>query len=142
MSPEKCARLEAESQNMINFAMLCARIQKAGGRAFYFEHPRGAETWADDEVVALQEHVVNFDHCRLGLVSPKGQPMKKATSLLTNSRFVCDAFEGLYCACGEEHCQIQGSQLGCKLSRWAARYPPLMCHKLANAAIQWADATP
>ena len=142
MPPVKCARLEEESQNMINFSMLCSRIQKAGGRAFYFEHPRYAETWGDDQVVAMQDDAVNFDQCRLGLVSPKGQPMKKATSLLKTSRFVCDAFEGLVSACGGEHCQIQGRQLGCKLSRWVARYPPLMCQKLANAAIQWADANP
>ena len=63
MSPEKCALLESESQHLINFAMLCARIQKAGGRAFYFEHPRMAETWGDDEVVAMDDDIVHFDQC-------------------------------------------------------------------------------
>ena len=53
---------------------------------------------------------VTFDQCAVGLKVPGGAaPIRKRTTLLTNSLHIKALFEDKQCECEEDHVQIQGS---------------------------------
>lgn len=79
----------AEALTYINISIQIPSEQARAGRGFAFEHPDTATSWA---TLALKQawqqiqgsQLARFDHCRFGLTSPRGEPMKKATKLWTN----------------------------------------------------------
>ena len=79
---------------------------------------------------------VHFDQCALGLKAPDGRPMKKRTTLMTNSIEIVNRFSDKQCSCSKKHCRTQGAQHGLLLSAYAAHYPPEMCSLLADAALE------
>ncbi len=138
MHPEiKAARLR-EADAMVDFAMFLAKQQVQSGRYFVFEHPLSATSWSLPSVKAVAElegvRRASFDQCAFGLKSPRGQPMKKPTALLTNSAFVYSAFNGKSCRCDQPHLHIIGSEDYVRLAGFAAHYPPALCQALAEAA--------
>ena len=123
---------------LLDFAMLCARIQHRAGRKFYFEHPRRATSWCRNQVKDVERLSgvikVHFDQCALGLCSPSGKPLKKPTTIMTNSMALVNNLKGKKCTCKTlPHKQIMGMEQGVKLSIWAAAYPKPMCRLLAAA---------
>ena len=91
------------------------------------EPPASARSWALPSMVALMNRPgvvqVSFDQCRLGLRDLEGKPLRKRTSLATNSPILARTFEGFRCNCTTPHGLIQGSQHGVKMSVFAHRYP-------------------
>ena len=68
---------------LFGFAVMLAGLQHRAGRRFKLEQPAGAGSLQRDNVLELLRdptiYTTKFDQCRFGLVSPLGNPMKKAT---------------------------------------------------------------
>ena len=62
-------------------------------------------------------------------------PIKKRTSVLTNSRRLYDALHGRFCDGSHTHQVIQGSEGGMKRSTAAQEYPPQFCHAICEAFL-------
>ena len=144
MEPMTLAVRRAESDVLLEFAMICAKGQLFAGRRFYFEHPQTATSWTRAAVVHVLSlpgvFSVDCHQCAFGLKSPLGMPIRKATRLLTNSYGIRARFEGKLCTCTVPHRRVEGSEGGHRLSVWSQRYPSAMCQALAEAAIEEALA--
>lgn len=103
MKPRQRKKRWAEANCLLDFAMLCARHQHASGLKFFFEHPRRASSWDRSTVKRVSKlpgvQMVHFDQCCVGLKSPGGVPMKKATTFMTNSKAIADRFRDMKCTC-------------------------------------------
>ena len=139
MPPAVLASRKAEADVLLSFAMACATIQHRAGRLFYFEHPQTASSWGEPAVVSVRGlpgvFPVDVHQCRFGLKSPRGEPIRKATRLLTNSHEIYARVARKLCVCQVPHRRIEGNQDGHRLSVWAQRYPIDMCKALAEAAV-------
>ena len=124
-----------EANIMLNLAMEVAARQVVQGRYFVFEHPATARSWSTQavrDVMAMRGvRLAAFDQCRYGLKSPSGRPIRKRAWFLTNCSFVFEEFDGKLCNCTQRHQHVIGSDLGEKLSAWAAHYPPALCRALS-----------
>ena len=125
----------------LEHSMECAKAQVIAGRIFCFEHPASATSWRQQCVKDVESmpgvHKVTLDQCMLGLRSKgSGIPMRKRTTLLTNSRFIVAAFSGCRCDRSHEHQRIEGAEAGVKRSVWAQRYPEGFVQKLAQCALE------
>ena len=68
--------------------------------------------------------LAHFDQCQFGLVTDVAKlPVKKRTSILTNSQAVYSALHGKYCPNDHKHQIISGSEGGKKRSQSAQCYP-------------------
>ena len=134
------ARL-AEARLFWNYALDVAMSQIIGGRGFCLEHPATATSWSEPKVMEILAmpgvRIVTFDQCRFGLKSPSGSPIKKATKLMTNMNSIEARFSNKRCQCQVPHREIQGSEMGHRLSVWAQTYPDPMVRALADAAVEW-----
>lgn len=114
MEPMTLAVRRAESDVLLEFAMICAKGQLFAGRRFYFEHPQTATSWTRAAVVHVLSlpgvFSVDFHQCAFGLKSPLGMPIRKATRLLTNSSGIRARFEGKLCTCTVPHRRVEGSE--------------------------------
>ena len=138
MSEETKTERFKESDTLLEFAMVLAKVQYQGGRFFVFEHPERASSWKNKkvEVVASWPLVrkVTFDQCRVGLQAPiSKRPMRKRTTLMTNSVHIYNEFKDLKCMCADSHAVVQGAEYGISLATHAAIYPPRMCDMIAGA---------
>ena len=121
-------------------AVVAARYQHKMNRLFFLEHPQRATSWKRLQE-QLQEdpmdgtYFVDFHQCRYGLVSPRGEPMKKATRIWTNNKKLVQELTNKKCNCKAHHRRIEGNQDGYKLSVWSQCYPPLLCKALARCAL-------
>lgn len=78
--------------------------------------------------------LAEFDQCQFGLTSKETKtPVKKRTSLLTNSLKVYEAFHQKFCPNDHTHQVISGSEGGMKRSTYAQCYPDAMCKAIAKA---------
>ena len=75
--------------------------------------------------------------CRTGLCAPGSTseelPIRKRTTLMTNSQSVVDIFKKLQCKCRVPHFHVQGSHNGIPVSKHCQIYTPGLCDKLAEA---------
>ena len=138
MKPELLAEKWVCADSYLDGCMNFAKRQASQGKWFAFEHPLRASSWkraSVQEVMALEGvQTVRFDQCVLGLKSPvKEEPIKKPTTIMSNSQAMIDAFTGVTCRCIVPHKQIQGSEGGIQLSKYCQVYPPPMARKLAEA---------
>lgn len=141
MGPLVCEQRFADADCMLDFSMMVANRQVKAGRLFCHEHPQGASSWRRPSVIELssqqQVHLVTFDQCRTGLRTPSGdKPLKKPTTLMTNSNAIRDLFAPLRCICTEEHGVIQGTDMGYQVSTWCQVYTPELCRLLADGVQQ------
>ena len=131
----------ADADCMLEFSMIVANRQIKANRLFCHEHPQGASSWRRRAVSELSSknevHLVTFDQCRVGLRTPSGdKPLKKPTTLMTNSNAIQQLFSPLRCNCTEEHGIIQGNEMGYRVSTWCQVYTPEFCSLLAEAVRQ------
>ena len=111
-----------EGEILLDFSMyVCAQQMRLGAK-FVHEHPARATSWTRSSVTSLVNQppctVTLFDQCSVGLVSPKGTPVKKKTKLLSNAPRIADLFAVARCKCSVKHREIQGSENGHKMSTW------------------------
>ena len=136
-----------EADNLLDFSMYLCRFQALEGRYFLFEHPSRASSWERQSVKDILDlpgvACTTFDQCRTGLVSPgdNPKPMKKRTTLMSNSSAVQRIFRPLQCHCEPgAHQPIEGSIDGLSLSTWAQHYTAQLCERMAEAvSAQLAD---
>ena len=138
-TPEEYHDRMQKAELMFNYAMELAAIQVRGGRNFVLENPNAASSWQLQSVQSAlvdwnNAQFVSFDQCRLGLVSPLGNPIKKRTRFLTNCSRVVHHFSMMQCQCENPHTRVQGSEAGRRLSTWCQVYPRELCDLLVTAA--------
>jgi len=121
----------------IRFVMELYAIQHAAGRYFLHEHPAGAMSWAEAEVmqIALMPNVVIVvgDQCQYNAEDTVGSPIKKPTKFMTNSSCIGDALSrrcsGKLGACsrpkGGHHALCNGAR-----AKAAAIYPFALCRAI------------
>ena len=104
-------------------------------RGFTIEQPHGSAMLKDSPIARLSQQpgvkTVRFDQCMLGAQDEGQQPVKKATSFLTNRRWRrvvkrCDGHRG------KPHGILQGRFRGCSRTAMAAVYPKRLCQAVAQ----------
>ena len=104
-------------------------------RGFTIEQPHGSAMLKDSPIARLLQQpgvkTVRFDQCMLGAQDESQQPVKKATSFLTNRRWRrvvkrCDGHRG------KPHGILQGRFRGCSRTAMAAVYPKRLCQAVAQ----------
>ena len=107
------------------------------------EQPAGAGSLQRDNVLELLRdptiYTTKFDQCRFGLVSPLGNPMKKATIFVTNSPGLHHQFNEVKCLGKHKHVRIEGVEAGQRLSAWAQNYPRKMSDLIVRSMMSASD---
>eukprot|EP00971_Amphidinium_carterae_P082871 1639536-Amphidinium_carterae.1 len=84
------------------------------GRHFLVEQPAGSSMYSQSEwqTVSKQQQLfsVTFPQCATGLISPRGHPIQKQTTLLASDELLLSAFQGLACSCTTPHLPLAGSE--------------------------------
>ena len=123
MLPAVKAQRFQEAHCLLDFAMMLAQNRINENRFFCHEHPQKATSWQGESVRRILQNpgvqLVAFDQRRVGLKTPEsGQPLRKRTTLLTNSPAIVNLFSPLQCNCQVEHAVIQGSEAGVQISKY------------------------
>ena len=97
MDPARVQQIVSEGRVHLNFMASLYRRQVARGKYFLHEHPSGAQSWKEPQIMALMKdptvHTVVAHQCMYGLTTP-GRPgegrkaAKKSTRFMTNSVFM------------------------------------------------------
>ena len=129
MTKERYEAKWAHGMLLLRHAMDVCMLQYRSGRCFFFEHPARATSWGTEVVRRIQElpgvHCVNFDMCRLGLVSKASRtPMRKRTTIMTNCHALSMSLQGKLCTRDHEHVPIHGNEGGMSRAAFAQIYPP------------------
>ena len=122
------AELDAAIKHLAFAVFLCLK-QAAEGRKFVFEHPVGASSW-QFALVSKLLHVedaerVNFDFCQIGMeitVQDTVLPVKKRTSVVTNSKRLAKALLQRQCPGVHTHADIIGGRI-----KQCEVYPDAFC---------------
>ena len=142
MSPTTYNYRMKKAMGLLRFSLMLAHQQINNGNFFILEHPASASSWSNSTVrdfILCHPSVVKitFDQCRFGLRCPDGSmPIKKGTTLMTNSPHCLRMFQDMRCMCTEQHKVIQGtcSATGKALSTFCQHYPPGLCQCIAHVA--------
>ena len=125
---------------LLDFAMRVAKIQVKAKRIFIFEHPVSASSWTQrcvQEVLSMPRvGKATFDQCRFHLRGGCGGLHQKRTTFMSNSQFVLDKFDKMYCSRDHKHEVIQGSFHGESRALAASRYPPELCDAIVQASLK------
>ena len=93
-----------QGKKLLRFACKVCEVCAAMGSTFLLEHPWAAKSWQERclrQVQALPGAVrVRCDQCQFGLVDRRGQPVQKATGLVTNNHGMA---QQLAKRCSREH---------------------------------------
>ena len=145
MNPLHLERKWQEAHLYVDFCMIHALEQWKRGLWFCFEHPARASSWQRSNVQQIAAlpgvQKTEFHQCRLGLKTPvTGEPIKKATALMSNAPAIAEAFSQMRCNCTVPHRHIEGSEGGIQLSKWCQCYPRNLCALLAQCVQQTLQA--
>ena len=136
-SKEEIKRREDGADVHLQFVDKLYRIQIDQGRYFLHEHPDGAGSWKNPYILDLWNHEsverVTGDQCQYGQHDGKGNPVKKPTGWLSNSKHVLRALgrrcSGTGGSCsrprGGRHAHAEG-----RVARQAAVYPFKLCEAI------------
>ena len=136
-SKEEIKRREEAADVHLQFVYKLYRIQIDQGRYFLHEHPDGAGSWKNPYILDLWNHEsverVTGDQCQYGQHDGKGNPVKKPTGWLSNSKHVLRALgrrcSGTGGSCsrprGGRHAHAEG-----RVARQAAVYPFKLCEAI------------
>ena len=122
----------AEAHTYLDWSMSLCQKQAQGGKYFIFEHPASATSWERQSVKDVADldgtHIVTFDMCRFGMMSPDGSmPLQKPTKVMTNMPTVLQRLSNSRCICTVPHRPIRGTQAGVAVSKHAQVYPFKFC---------------
>ena len=138
MDKEVKAKRFEEAKCLLDFSMMLAQKQISANRFFCHEHPYTSWRRASVRALASRPDVqtVSFDQCRVGLQTPVSQePLRKRTTLMTNSQLLAQRFATLQCQCAKPHAVIQGSQGGLSISTYCQIYTPELVNQLVESVI-------
>lgn len=137
MDRETWRKRWAQACGYIDHSMDCALLQIRLNRKFMYEHPWKASSWELPSVQHVLQmdtvKVVTFDMCAVGMTSPAGLPVRKRTSIMTNSSFLYDQLVNRQCCGCHEHRPIEGSERGYSMSKWCQKYPAPLVEILQSA---------
>ena len=144
MDPQKEIDMKNEGMIHLRHSIECAQRQVLRGRRFCLEHPSGASSWTEPDMLALlalpDVRTLTFDQCMVGLVTMVNQePVRKRTKFATNCPHVYANFHQLKCDKSHSHCVLQGSEGGVKRTAFAQCYPPPMVNLLLKSAAGWSS---
>lgn len=138
---EKLSRENAflQALQFLEFCCLLMDMQISDGRHVIFEHPWRAMSWQHPAIIALSKRdgmkKIRFDMCMFGMVSPVEKvPLQKPTVFMTTLGTLVPKLDKMTCrGAHSRHKTIEGMEGNIKLSRWAQRYPDLLCEAIAEA---------
>lgn len=126
----------AQGNAFLEHSMMGARKQVQKKKKFMFEHPWRASSWDQPSVESVRAmedvYTVDFDMCAVGMLSPKGSPVRKRTRIMSNCYSLIQRLRSCQCSRDHEHRTVQGSELGHKMSTWCQIYPPGLVQILAE----------
>ena len=125
----------AEARLHLRFAVELYKAQMDEGRLFVHEHPWGAKSWLEEEIMELIQKpeviLVKGDQCRFGLLSKEGEVVKKPTGFLTNSPQTAKEL-ARECDGRHRHRQLAGGSR----CQQAQVYPPELCKAICRGAAR------
>ena len=119
-------------------------VQHRDGRLLLHEHSQQASSW-DEECIAKMlstegVHDIDMDQCQLGQKDESGNPVKKPTRWISNSKCILDA---LAWGCGGRHgwCDSDGQwrkHTPChgRVATAAAIYPFRLCKAILQGLVE------
>lgn len=138
-SPVETARLLRRSRAQVRFCIRQLRKQKARGGEFMFEHPWGAETWEDEEMIPMKRKygVRRVDMCAYGLRCPDTKlPIRKATGLMLSRRPEDRGMKLHTCSGCPEHRVVEGKLLdGRNVSEFVAQYTTKFVQEMMDLCV-------
>lgn len=138
-SPVETARLLRRSRAQVRFCIRQLRKQKARGGEFMFEHPWGAETWEDEEMIPMKRKygVRRVDMCAYGLKCPDTKlPIRKATGLMLSRRPEDRGMKLHTCPGCPEHRVVEGKLLdGRNVSEFVAQYTTKFVQEMMDLCV-------
>lgn len=110
--PRERERKLVEARVLLHFAVQVCMLQLREGRDFSFEHPRGASSWEDGELLGLRNHEgvheVASDQCCFGLRDPQSEKLyQKGTRVVTTNEIMCEMLNKR-CQRDHEHQKREG----------------------------------
>ena len=132
----------------VKFSLELCLEQHRQGRAFLFEHPAGASTWATEMIKKVKQlpgvETVTFDFCMMDMkVKDKTgdtMPARKRTTLLTNSPSIQLLLKEAKCRKEHRHAHLlNGAAKACEI------YPEKFCRAVCEGVkrdlenLQWRD---
>ena len=120
----------------VHLAFMCElyELQVRAGRYFLHEHPQAATSWQMEEVIRVlglkRVQRVSCHQCQYGAEHENGQPIRKATSFMSNSPYILGELQrkcqGRHGQCsrkeGGKHALCMG-----RAARLAAIFPLRLC---------------
>ena len=123
----------------VHLAFMCElyELQVRAGRYFLHEHPQSATSWQMEEVTRVlglkRVQKVSCHQCQYGAEHENGQPIRKATSFMSNAPFLLDELQ-LRCQgrLGECSRRKGGRHALCmgRAARLAAIFPLQLCNAI------------
>eukprot|EP00435_Cladocopium_sp_Y103_P018581 s757_g4.t1 len=129
----KCdlARIQAEGEVLLKFALELADIQVEGGRHYMLENPQPSGAWTHPEMTKFLDehdhHLACFHQCRFGLRGAFGLH-RKATKTASSSWAATRLLDGKFCTGDHTHQPVIG---GKSVTTPAGHYP----HRLAKLLV-------
>ena len=123
-----------KSKKMFKHFVEAAHLVLTLGGTVTFEWPQHSMGWKREDVAQFfasheQFTEVNFDGCSVGVISKKGQPIKKPWKIMTTSPRIAEAFSNCHCIHDpSQHQRCEGSE-----TTRSENYPTEMCMKIAQA---------
>jgi len=143
-NPEKYVSAKRSSLNHLEFVCHTYEIQYSGGRLLLHEHPQQASSWDEECIVRIMKlpgvDYIDMDQCQLGQKDSEGNPIKKPTRWLSNSRCILEALSKRcggrrgWCDSGDglsKHAPCYG-----KVAANAAIYPFKFCRAILRVCIE------
>ena len=142
MPRDKVEKILKEGRRHLHFVLALYKVQLQGGRHFLHEHPAGAASWKDSQVMRMLRHkrvkTVVSDQCQYSLVTPgpDGRPMpaKKPTRWASTSSQMISRLSRR-CPGDHEHQHLMGGR-----AANAAFYPPELINEILRGMRDTADA--
>ncbi len=142
------AKLQQATEH-VRFAVELCIMQCNAGRLFVFEHPVGASTWETRLMKDLHAkegvYKVNFDFCTAGMAvgskrnaEDRPHPVKKRTSLITNSSAIHIIFKEAQCRGDHVHAEIlSGKTAECQ--QYPEKFCKMICESVKRelSTIKW-----
>ena len=142
MAPERVKAILNEGRRHLHFVISLYKLQLDEGRHFLHEHPQGASSWKDVQMLKLLNHprvkTTVSDQCQYGLVTPGPggdmMPAKKPTKWASSSPQML-ARLSKRCAGDHEHQHLMGGR-----AAQAAFYPPPLVTNILRGMRDTADS--
>ena len=142
--PEKYVTAKQSAREHLEFSCRMYMIQYKNDRIFLHEHPLQASSWDEEcikKILSLPGvEYVDMDQCQLGQCDEHGNPVKKPTRWMSNSRHILDALrhrcQGRLGWCWQNGEWKRHTPCHGKVATAAAIYPLKLCRAISEGLVQ------